>query len=336
MQSRNNIILQIEANRNSRVITYITSDRNPPFRAKMSLDSIRPFYEHLQKMGCGPQIDLFIYSTGGDTVVPWRLVNLIREFCDKFCVLIPYRALSAATLLSLGADEILMGPMAELSPIDPSIGTQFNPPHHDKPNERKQEISVEDVHGFLYLAKERLGITKQVHLVKVFEKLSDYLHPLSIGGVYRSHLLIRLLAFNLLSLHMKKKTDLKKIFRIVDNLAEKLYYHSYLISRDEAKKIGLKVTKASEIGQNLIWDLYLSYEKEMELNKPFDPNIYDEGKTVKAPIAFIESLGVCSKFSKNIIIKRIPAPGHPGGPPGPQITVQEQVSGWETTILKED
>jgi hypothetical protein len=32
---------------------------------------------------------------------------MIREFCDEFNVLIPYKAHSAATLLSLGADTII-------------------------------------------------------------------------------------------------------------------------------------------------------------------------------------------------------------------------------------
>jgi len=63
-------------------------------------------YKHILDLGEGmPQnkkIDLFLYSRGGDVSVPWRIVTMIREFCDEFCVLIPYKAHSAATMIALG------------------------------------------------------------------------------------------------------------------------------------------------------------------------------------------------------------------------------------------
>jgi len=150
------IISKIEAQRGSKLLTYVTSDRQPPLSARVALDTIPIFFNHLSKIGNTQKIDLFIFSTGGDTILPWRLVNLIREYCKEFGVLIPYKAHSAATMIALGADEIVMGPLGELSPIDPSIGTPFNPPHPDIPNEPKIEIGVEDVFGYINLAKEKL------------------------------------------------------------------------------------------------------------------------------------------------------------------------------------
>jgi len=264
-------------------------------------------------------------------MVPWRLTSLIREHCERFCVIVPYRALSAATLLALGADEIVMGPMAELSPIDPSIGTPYNPPHPDNPNEKKLEIPVEDLIGYFNLAKERVGISDQTNLVQVFNKLVDRLHPLAIGAVHRSHSLIRLLAGRLLALHMKSKEESQRISKIVDDLAEKLFYHSYLINRHEAKELGLKVTEPSEKIENLIWELYLLYEKEMELGKYFDPSTYTIGKEQQVAIAFIESEKACSKFLKNITVTSVPIQMQPGAPSVP-FAVKEQVLGWVTEM----
>ncbi|MDO8724097.1 MAG: hypothetical protein Q7J31_17995, partial [Syntrophales bacterium] len=245
MSKRSNILRQLEKARGgSRVITYITSDRQPPFQAKMALDVVRPFYEHLKRVGHVEKIDVLVFSCGGDTIAPWRLVNLAREFCHRFCVLVPYKAHSAATLLALGADEIVMGPMGELSPIDPSVSTPFNPPHPENPNEQKLEIGVEDVSGFINLAKERAGITSQEAMVQVFGKLVDRIHPLAIGGVYRSHALIRLLAAKMLALHTTQPVEVDRIPKIVDDLAEKLFYHNYLINRSEAQNLGLKVSKS--------------------------------------------------------------------------------------------
>ncbi|MBU4454972.1 hypothetical protein KJ586_00445, partial [Patescibacteria group bacterium] len=97
------LIQQIEEARNSRVITYITSDRQGPINARVAMDIIPVISKQLQTIGKTENIDLFLYSAGGDTMVPWRLVSMVREYCDKFSVIAPYKAHSAATMIALGA-----------------------------------------------------------------------------------------------------------------------------------------------------------------------------------------------------------------------------------------
>ncbi len=48
-------------------------------------------------------------------------MSLLRERFKKVSVLIPYVAYSAATLLALGADEIVMHPFSNLGPVDPQF-----------------------------------------------------------------------------------------------------------------------------------------------------------------------------------------------------------------------
>ncbi len=123
-------IKKIQKIRNTHLISYVTSTRNG-LEVQMAMDSIRRIYEHLKHLGereKQPDIDLFLHSNGGDGTVPWRLVTLIREYAQKFSVLVPYRAFSAATLAALGADEVLMHPMGVLGPTDPTVGNPFNPP----------------------------------------------------------------------------------------------------------------------------------------------------------------------------------------------------------------
>ena len=151
------LIQQIEGARKSRVITYLTSDRPGPVNARVAMDIIPIVSKQLQAIGKTENIDLFLYSSGGDTMVPWRLVSMIREYCDKFSVLVPYKAHSAATMISLGADEIVMSDLSELSPIDPSTANVFNPPDPQNP-QNKIPISVEDVMAYFDLAKNKFGI----------------------------------------------------------------------------------------------------------------------------------------------------------------------------------
>ncbi len=330
------LIQELEEVRGSRLIVYVTSDRQPPFAAKMASDVIRPFFEHLRAIGRVPLLDVLVYSLGGDTIVPWRLVNLARESCDRLGVLVPYKAHSAATLLALGADEIVMGPLAELSPIDPSVGGPFNPPNPDNPNEPKQEIGVEDVAGFFSLAKEQVGLTEQDALVRVFEKLADRLHPLAIGGVYRSHALIRSLATKMLALHMKERGDKQRIPHIVDDLAERLYYHGYLIGRGEAEELGLKVTRANQKVEPVMWNVFRAYESALELGAAFDPAAFaaQGPRAHEVPIAVVESRELLSEVRKTIEVATVAQPPQTGGPSVPQYVFRERTAGWVTKTRK--
>jgi hypothetical protein len=67
---------------------------------------------------------LLILHSGGGGIEPAYLISKTckRLALNKFVVVVPRRAKSAATLVSLGAEEIHMGLMSELGPIDPQIG----------------------------------------------------------------------------------------------------------------------------------------------------------------------------------------------------------------------
>ena len=94
---------------------------------QISTDVLEYFSDHLDKIGKVEKISLFLYTQGGDTMAAWSLVNLIRQFCEKFEIIIPSKARSSGTIISLGADEIIMTKQATLGPIDPSLNNPLNP-----------------------------------------------------------------------------------------------------------------------------------------------------------------------------------------------------------------
>ena len=71
-KKRLNIIREIEKLRNSRVIVYITGDR-PGFETRIAKDILPIFYNHLIQFENAENIDLFIYSLGGDTLAGFAL-----------------------------------------------------------------------------------------------------------------------------------------------------------------------------------------------------------------------------------------------------------------------
>ncbi|MBA3006220.1 MAG: hypothetical protein FP810_06470 [Desulfocapsa sp.] len=65
---------------------------------------------------------LVLYSSGGLIASAYLIGKLCRQYCNgKFVVVVPRQAKSAATLLCCAADEIHMGSLSELGPIDPQI-----------------------------------------------------------------------------------------------------------------------------------------------------------------------------------------------------------------------
>ena len=340
--SKKQLIQQIEGLRKSRVITYLTSDRQGPINARVAMDIIPIISKQLQIIGKTENIDLFLYSSGGDTMVPWRLVSMMREYCDKFSVLVPYKAHSAATMIALGADEIVMSDLSEISPIDPSTANVFNP--QDPQNAQNRiPISVEDVMAYFDLAKNKFGIKNDEELSRIFNKFVEanpQIHPLALGNVNRIHNLIRMLAKRLLKSH---KAQLKEdeIEKLVDYFTEKLYSHQYLIGRKEAKEdLGLKsVQYADSALSKAMTDLYGEYKKEMDLGTLWNPenelglNAMQNKKDYK--IAFIESSQLSNYFELSVEYKKQQVNMVQQTPQGPIQLPQEQVvwriigQGWK-------
>ena len=337
------LIKKIEEKRNSRVITYITSDRPGPLNARIAGDIIPIIGQQLRKIGKVENIDLFIFSQGGDTMVPWRLVSMIREYCDKFSVLIPYKAHSSATMISLGADEIVMTDLSEISPIDPSTANAFNPADPQNP-QNKIPVSVEDVMAYFDLAKNKFGIKNDEDLTKIFNKFIEsnpQIHPLALGNINRTHNLIRILAKRLLKSHNEPMNS-ETIEEIVDNLTEKLYSHQYYIGRKEAKN-DLKIETVNFADQELselLSDLYEEYKKEMGLNiTSWNPeteigdNEVQNKKDYK--IAYIESTELSNYFQVSIEYKKQQINITQQTPQGPIQIPQEKVGfrifgqGWK-------
>ena len=306
---RKDIIEKIEQLRGSKVITYVTSDRQGPVNARVAMDIIPIISTQLRKIGKQEKIDLILYSAGGDTMVPWRLVSMIREYCDQFSVIIPYKAHSAATMISLGADEIVMSDMSELSPIDPSTANVFNPVDPQNPQNRIP-ISVEEVMSYFDLAKNKFGIKGDDELTRVFNKFMEStpsIHPLTLGNVNRTHNLIKILAKRLLKSHKESMRE-DEVEKVIEFLTEKLYSHQYYIGRKEAKEdLGIKsVVFADQELSGLMSEIYEEYAKEMNMRTVWNPEMeFSKGQNQEYKIAFVESAKTSNHFGINMEFKKV-------------------------------
>jgi len=266
--NRKHLISTLEAELQCRVLVLVTGDRQS-METRIAPDVLPLISEHLSNIGTSERLALFIYTPGGDSIAGWGLVNLIRQYCKHMSVVIPFRSLSCGTLIALGADEIVMGIHGLLSPVDPSVASPFNPvapgtqpggPVNLLP------VSVEDMIGYLDLARNEANLKSEESMIEVLKLLATQVNPLALGAVYRAREQSSSLATRLLEMHM---TDNSKIERIVKRLTQELPTHSYLIGRREAEDdLNLPITEPSAKIEAVCWDLYKDYADWFKLTQP--------------------------------------------------------------------
>jgi len=292
-KERKNLIKQLEGKLKVRILTLVTGDRQG-METRIAPDILPLVSEHLSQNKSSEELALFLYTPGGDTIVGWGLVNLLRQYSKRLTVLVPFRALSCGTLIALGADTIVMGKRGLFSPVDPSVSSPFNPP---APGIQPPgvvsllPVSVEDMVGFLDLARKEIGLKAEESAVSLLNILANKVHPLALGAVYRAREQTNSLAKRLLLTH---SNDEAKIERIATRLTQELPTHNYLIGRVEAQNdIKLDITEPSEEVDQLMWQLYKEYENWLQLTTPFSAELdlgTDQRKRIRYQRAAIESV----------------------------------------------
>jgi hypothetical protein len=84
-------------------------------------ESVTYFAELLHGLDPSKDLHLMLCSPGGDGETAIRLARMAQAASARLVVLVPESAKSAATILALGAHELLMGPTSDLGPIDPQV-----------------------------------------------------------------------------------------------------------------------------------------------------------------------------------------------------------------------
>ncbi len=99
-----------------RLIGYLSG----PGLGEINLADAAPIGSMLDAIGMSENLDLMLNSPGGSGEMAEKLIEMCREHCQgEFRVVVPNFAKSAATMVALGADTIVMGYLSELGPIDP-------------------------------------------------------------------------------------------------------------------------------------------------------------------------------------------------------------------------
>lgn len=219
------------------------------------------------------EVDIIIHSPGGSAEATESLVSLLRENFDDIRFIIPNMAKSAATMMVLSGDKIMMDDKSELGPIDPQI--QMN----------GMFVPAQTLIDGFEEAKKIIKKSGSEVLPAYLPLLNKYdLHILQICENARK--LSENLVKNWLRYYMFKNEKSKIKNAMARKIAKKLSNHKDHLSHarpikiKDAQKLGIKVIDLrnnSEL-RNKIWELYCIIEILMD-NSPIY-KLYSNNKGV--------------------------------------------------------
>lgn len=245
---RRKLIEEIQNKTKRKLVTYVANFGSPA--GNIIHDDVLLLYDVLKSIEFPKELDILIHSPGGIVEAAEKFVSLLREHVTSFRVIIPDMAKSAATLISLSSDEILMSSIGELGPIDPQINIGVDPTT-GQPIFRPAWSYLNSLDRLEdELIKNRRNPTIIIPLVG---KIDPTLMDVARKAIVYSETL----AQSWLEKYMKLNTEDAK--RIAKHLADASLHltHGRTIRYTDAKNIGLNVNKLDDTLWDLVHELYI-------------------------------------------------------------------------------
>ncbi len=266
--------LSAKYNSHNRLMSYVM--RFGHARTMMQTIDIPNIETVLNSITGAEQINLLIHSPGGDGTITEKIVDVCRAHLvgnnRKLRVIVPNVAKSAATILALGTDEILMGYTSELGPIDPQVPITVSG-------------STQWVSAFAFVeARDKLmkqvaeAMKKKQPTVGLLTQLAGLNIPFTdemenqIGFAKKTAIAL-LHKYMLLPIHKESAIRKKNAESIATKLLSKELFpvHGHYINGQTAKDMGLQVEllqKDDPLWEK-IWEYYIRCEVQM--NIPLQP-----------------------------------------------------------------
>lgn len=211
------------------------------------------------------EIDFIINSPGGQPADAYRIIRTLRNNFKTVNVIIPFWAKSAATLLSLGANEIIMGEFGEFGPLDIQIAVERDDsPEIDRESALNDEYSVRRIEARsqelyyqmftnLYSSDDikinKIELSKQLleYLASFYKPLLSQINPYHLGRKRRMLEIGHQYADRILSTYYSSLPEKNKRF-LIDYLVNGCPDHGYVIDFNLISQFLTNVKKSSDIG----------------------------------------------------------------------------------------
>lgn len=224
-------------------------NRHPPDAIQIHLVDVGGLMEACSNVVKDRQLDLFLHSPGGHPDAAESLMGYLRTQFDDIRVIVPMAAMSAATMMALAADEIVMGAHSQLGPIDPQFSVQTPEGPRSAPGQ-----AIKDQ---FEMAKQQCQDPANLPAwVPLLRSLAPGLLSMTEHARDQSEEIV----FQALSKHMFKGLDNpeRKAKEVAAWFADFSYFRSHgrRVSRDDAKAKGVVVNDLED--DQTLQDLVLS------------------------------------------------------------------------------
>ncbi|MDA7997573.1 MAG: hypothetical protein MPK62_14495 [Alphaproteobacteria bacterium] len=187
----------------------------------------------LRNMGECDGLDLILISTGGDISSAYKIVQTLGEYAGNIRVIVPQRAKSAASLMALGCDELVMCKAGELGPIDPQV---IDP----------QTGSYVPAHSI----KETINLISEISDNVVKATLANKISVLLVGSYRKTSEESKQYLSDIFEGMEKEKID-----AIIYTFTKKFVNHSHPIDKNMLREIGVEVGEIHPDHEQLVYDL---------------------------------------------------------------------------------
>jgi hypothetical protein len=217
----------------------------------------------------GEDLDVIVASPGGDVGVAYVLARELRRSCPAVTAVVPLRAKSAATLLCLACDEIVLGPLGELGPLDEQVNERQSADFPAASSRLVPFTTLAQLHGaavdsFDAVTRrilEKSGMkpgdacTKAAELTSaLYGRLYAQLDPTRLGESARGLEVGAEYALRLLRRY-RPSLEAEQAKQLVRRLVHGYPSHGFVIDYEEATELGLPARLPLEAEAPLIEEL---------------------------------------------------------------------------------
>lgn len=200
----------------------------------LDFELLPALYEHCRALGAVERLDVVLHGRGGLVNAARRIALLLRGQAEHLSFIVPFHCQSAATLMTLCADEIVAGDLALFSPIDPLLGGADG-----------TTFSGLDIKLFGDMAASWFGLEKEQARTESLALLCNSIFPPSLTAFYRTNLEIEQIAHELLAARRQPATGGGEagLAQLVQQLMSGYHSHNYAITGPELAALGLPVRR---------------------------------------------------------------------------------------------
>ncbi|WP_160298571.1 SDH family Clp fold serine proteinase [Williamsia herbipolensis] len=243
--SRQTLIREIEAQTGNTLLCIVSE------HGQIAKSHATAVVDLLHNVPNGADIDLLLNSPGGDIDTAEKLTTLVRKKAGAgtIRVIVPDYAKSAATLIALGADQVVMSDTSELGPIDPQVTL---------PDTAGGGTSIHSARSYIDAYEQHAQALRTDPEDPVARLMLNKFDPAVLEKLTRASKRSTVIASELLQTAMIKRKD------DADALAAKLsdtaqwHSHGQMIGHEHCSGLGLTVTyldPRSDLWETL-WRLY--------------------------------------------------------------------------------